>query len=69
MTTDLAALLWRRRNQLGLSQAGAGRLLGVPVGTIADWEAGRRGRLKPITLALACEILRLRIEGCEATKV
>jgi putative transcriptional regulator len=46
---DVAAI----RNKTGLSQAAFARRIGVPVGTIRNWEQGRRSPQGPARILLA----------------
>jgi putative transcriptional regulator len=46
---DVAAI----RNKTGLSQAAFARRIGVPVGTIRNWEQGRRAPQGPARVLLA----------------
>jgi putative transcriptional regulator len=46
---DVAAI----RNKTGLSQAAFARRIGVPVGTIRNWEQGRRAPQGPARILLA----------------
>jgi putative transcriptional regulator len=46
---DAAAI----RNKTGLSQAAFARRIGVPVGTIRNWEQGRRSPQGPARILLA----------------
>jgi putative transcriptional regulator len=46
---DVAAI----RNKTGLSQAAFARRIGVPVGTIRNWEQGRRSPQGPARVLLA----------------
>ena len=46
---DVAAI----RKKTGLSQAAFGRRIGVPVGTIKNWEQGRRSPQGPTRVLLA----------------
>ncbi|MFC1456403.1 helix-turn-helix domain-containing protein [Microvirga arabica] len=48
-TIDVAAI----RNKTGLSQAAFARRIGVPVGTIRNWEQGRRSPQGPARILLA----------------
>ena len=51
MSTDLRTI----RQQAGLTQSQAARLLGVPLRTLEGWESGRGGT----ALALATRLLRI----------
>jgi putative transcriptional regulator len=46
---DVAAI----RNKTGLSQAAFARRIGVPVGTLRNWEQGRRSPQGPARILLA----------------
>ena len=55
------ATLQKWRARLGVSQASAAELLGVPVRTLQGWEIGRPIQY-PLLLSLACSAILKRLK-------
>jgi DNA-binding transcriptional regulator YiaG len=58
--TELATAITAWRTKMGFAQPDAAVALGVPVGTLRNWEQGRYPPEHPDTLILAMEALERR---------